>query len=163
MIAVSPATPADATAIADLMEELDRFYGATEVAPRDARARQIEGLLFRDPPVAHVLLAHDGADLVGLASYSFLWPAAGVTASLYLKELYVRQTRQREGIGRLLMQELCGIALKAGCSRVEWTTEIDNTRARQFYEALGAPINTDKLSYRLEGSGLDTLARQASQ
>ena len=35
----------------------------------------------------------------GMASYSFLWPAAGLTRSLYLKELYVAQDWQRQGIG----------------------------------------------------------------
>jgi GNAT superfamily N-acetyltransferase len=41
-----------------------------------------------------------------MASYSFLWPAAGVTRSLYLKELYVAQDWQRQGIGKLLMDSL---------------------------------------------------------
>jgi RimJ/RimL family protein N-acetyltransferase len=61
------------------------------------------------------------------------------------------------------MQELCAVALKNGCSRVEWTTEVDNTRARQFYEALGAPVQPDKLFYRLEGDGLNALAHKGAQ
>src|SRR6266581_4128138 len=108
------------------MEELDRFYGATEFGPRADRESQVRMALFGMTPVAYALLAKEGQDLVGLASYSFLWPAAGLTTSLFLKELYVRQDRQREGIGRRLMQELCAIAVGADCSRVEWQTEETN-------------------------------------
>ena len=55
-----------------------------------------------------MLLARDeDGVLAGFASYSFLWPAVGLTASLYLKELYVAASRQRHGVGTLLMQGLC--------------------------------------------------------
>jgi GNAT superfamily N-acetyltransferase len=56
-----------------------------------------------------------------MAAYSFLWPAAGVTRSLYLKELYVAEAFRRQSIGALLMQRLCQIALEHERSRVEWT------------------------------------------
>jgi GNAT superfamily N-acetyltransferase len=56
---------------------------------------------------------------VGFASYSFLWPAAGLTQSLYLKELFVTAKARRQGVGQALMERLIDIAKKAGCSRVE--------------------------------------------
>jgi len=49
----------------------------------------VRAALFADPPLARALLAWDGHVLAGLASYSFLWPADGLSAGLYLKELYV--------------------------------------------------------------------------
>jgi GNAT superfamily N-acetyltransferase len=154
MLAVTPAERRDLPALADLLEELDRFYGATEVEPLEQRMAQIEAMLFGDVPVAYVLLARDGEDVVGFASYSFLWPAVGLTHSLYLKELYVPQSRQREGVGRLLMQKLCELAVKNGCSRVEWMTDDSNTDAQRFYEALGASMYGAKVFYRLEGDAV---------
>ena len=56
------------------------------------------------------------------------------------------------------MRALCELAVKQGCSRVEWTTERDNAVAQGFYAALGAPVNPVKVLYRLEGSGLHALA-----
>jgi GNAT superfamily N-acetyltransferase len=155
--AISRVTQADVPALADLMEELDRHYGATDFEPRADRERQIRAALGGPTSVAHVLLAREGADVIGMASYSFLWPAAGLTSSLFLKELYVRKDQQRKGIGRQLMQELCRIALRAGCSRLEWHTEDTNETARRFYEALGAPILPGKLLYRLDGEALRRL------
>ena len=87
---VSPASPQDVEAIAELLAEMDRFYGDDDDRePHDERIRQINEALFGNPPAAYALLARDGATLAGIATYSFLWPAIGLTRSLYLKELYV--------------------------------------------------------------------------
>ena len=40
------------------------------------------------------------ARLVGIAAYSLLWPAIGLTRSLYLKELYVPEGVLRTGIDK---------------------------------------------------------------
>ncbi|MCA1671178.1 MAG: GNAT family N-acetyltransferase [Actinobacteria bacterium] len=158
MAVVRPARPDDSEVIAVLMDELDRFYGADEVEPVEQRAKQIQATVFRSPPPAHVLLAWEGSEPVGLATYSFLWPAAGVTQALYLKELYVAADHRRRGIGELLMQHVCQIALDHGCSRVEWTTDVDNGHAQAFYDDLDLPKNQTKIFYRLEGGELDRVA-----
>lgn len=156
---VTPAGPEHTTAVVALLEEMDRFYGATEFDPAEVRAQQVRQALFTDPPAAYALLAWDGGDLVGIASYSFLWPAAGLTRSLYLKELYVRAERQRSGIGSTLMRALFEVAVKQGCSRVEWTTDRDNAGAQRFYEDLGLEVEPAKLFYRAEGATIERQLR----
>jgi GNAT superfamily N-acetyltransferase len=158
MIDLRPATPSDVHAIADLLTELDRFYGATEDEPVAGRLPYIRDALFADPPTVYAILAWDSNRLVGLASYSFLWPAAGLTRSLYLKELFVTEGTRQHGIGRQLMSELCRIARDANCSRVEWTTDNDNPIAQGFYAKLGVPPVTSKLFYRLSGDALAEMA-----
>ena len=155
MLAISPANQSDTATIAKLMEELDRFYGATEIDPASERLAQIEAALFASPPAAYVLLARDHDRVVGLASYSFLWPAEGLTRSLYLKELYVRQLERRHGVGAALMRAICATAKETHCSRVEWTTENTNTTAMQFYATLKAPINLAKVTYRFHAQDID--------
>jgi GNAT superfamily N-acetyltransferase len=108
-------------------------------------------------------LPWDDDRLVGLASYSFLWPAAGVTRSLYLKELYVVEQSRHRGIGRLLISELCRIALNKGCSRVRWTADTDNPTALRFYATLGVPPKSDKLMYRLDGNAMTQMAAAAAK
>lgn len=95
-----------------------------------------------------------------MATYSFLWPAAGVTRSLYLKELYVTEAFRRKDIGMLLMREVCRVAVTHACSRIEWTADVGNGLAEAFYERLSMPKNQGKILYRLEG---DELRRQSSQ
>lgn len=158
MVAVTAAEPRDADAIADLINEMDCFYGATEIEPRAARLAQIQAAFFSSPPAAYGLLAWDGERLVGLAAYSFLWPAEGVTSSLFVKELYVIQTHRRQGIGKLLMQRLCRLAVDNQCSRVEWMTDDSNADAQRFYEELGVSPYPAKIFYRLEGGQVARLA-----
>ncbi|MFI9641120.1 GNAT family N-acetyltransferase [Micromonospora sp. NPDC051925] len=151
MTLVAAAEAAHVDAVAALLEELDKFYGDTDVEPLDVRVRQINEALFGDPPLAYAVLAWDAEALVGLATYSFLWPAAGLTRSLYLKELYVAETARGRGVGKLLMDRLVEVAATNSCSRIEWTTDRDNAQAQRFYEKLGVARNANKIFYRLEG------------
>lgn len=149
---VTPARPADVPALAELLAEMGRFYGEATAGPLE-RARQVSDALFASPPAAHALLAWDGTELAGMAAYSFLWPAAGLTRSLYLKELYIGEGYRRRGAGRLLMQALFEVAGQHGCSRVEWTTDSGNAGAQAFYEMLRLPRHPSKVFYRVEGAG----------
>jgi GNAT superfamily N-acetyltransferase len=148
LIKLADAVPGDENAIAALCVELDEFYGNLPEGSPAERAAQVRDVLFSTPPLAHVLVAWDDDAPAGLAAYSFLWPAAGLTASLYLKELYVAGAYRRTGVGRMLMEGLSKIAGRRGLSRVEWTTDTSNEGARAFYEALGANPLTSKLFYR---------------
>lgn len=147
MIAVVQMEKPQVGALAGLMAEMDRFYGEVTV-PWDERVRGITEALFGDPPAAYAVGAWDGDQLIGLATYSFLWPAAGVTRSLYLKELYVADSHRRSGVGSLLMQHIFAIADKHECSRIEWTTDHTNRGAQAFYERLGHHAYEGKVFFR---------------
>jgi ribosomal protein S18 acetylase RimI-like enzyme len=116
------------------------------------RVRQINEALFSDPPAAYALLAWDGAQLGGIAAYSFVWPAVGLSRSLYLKELYVSEAYRHRGAGKLLVQALFQKAATHRCSRVEWTTDSDNISAQAFYDALGSAQHPSKVFYRVEAT-----------
>ncbi|SCF42826.1 Acetyltransferase (GNAT) family protein [Micromonospora matsumotoense] len=159
MALVAAAEPVHVDAIAVLLEELDTFYGGTDVEPLDVRIRQINEALFGDPPLAYAVLAWDAEALVGIATYSFLWPAAGLTRSLYLKELYVAEKARGRGVGKLLMDRLVEVSVANSCSRIEWTTDRDNEQAQHFYDKLGVAQNGNKIFYRLEDDFLPADAR----
>jgi GNAT superfamily N-acetyltransferase len=149
MIEIAEAVPGDEVHIAALCAELDVFYGDLPQGSPAERAAQVRDVLFGSPPMAYALVAWDGDAPAGLAAYSFLWPAAGLTASLYLKELYVADAYRKAGVGRMLMGELTAIARRRGLSRVEWTTDTSNQGARAFYAVLGAEPLDSKVFYRL--------------
>ncbi|MFE2440510.1 hypothetical protein ACFXDF_00285 [Streptomyces sp. NPDC059426] len=82
----------DTLTMADLIEEIERFYGSTQIQPLAQRQSQIEEALFGSPPMASALLVEDETGgLAGLATYSFL-SAAGSSHSLFLKELSTSAT-----------------------------------------------------------------------
>lgn len=149
MITLAPARPEDATQLASLMDELEQFYGGTPAEALEEKVAQVSEALFSDRPAADAMLAWDGDKLVGFASYSYHWPAAGFTTSLFLKELYVAQAYRRSGIGKKLMVALEDLARAKRCSRFEWGTDTDNEAAQQFYASLGASPSSGKLAYRV--------------
>jgi GNAT superfamily N-acetyltransferase len=153
MISITPASPGDALALAGLLAEMDGFYGASRDDPVDERVRQIDDALFSSRPAAYALLARDGAQLAGMAAYSFLWPAVGLTRSLYLKELYIGASHRRQGVGKLLMKAVFEAAARHGCSRIEWTADTGNASAQAFYTELGLPKHPSKVFYRVQDTG----------
>lgn len=151
-VTIRPADKRDVGAMAELIEEIERFYGSTDIQPIEERRSQVEEALFGSQPLASALLVEDETgDLVGLAAYSYLWPAAGSSHSLFLKELYVRDTLRRQGVGARLMDELRALATaRPGCSRIEWMTDRDNPAARAFYKSLGFAEFDGKIVYRAD-------------
>ncbi|MCX4974203.1 GNAT family N-acetyltransferase [Streptomyces sp. NBC_00620] len=147
MVQISPATEADAETISEILGEIEAYYGGDKT-PGDLD--QIRAALFSERPAATCLLARDGDAVLGLASYSFLWPAAGADTSLFLKELYVRESARRRGVAGALMGAVKEAAVAAGCSRVEWQGDADNPPALAFYEAFGAPPHEGKVFYRID-------------
>lgn len=145
---ISPARLSDLQETADLLCEMDSFYGEPEPESAEVKVNRMREVLFGDLPSAFLILARVDRELAGIAAYSFLWPAVGTTRSLYLKELYVRRDHRRRGVAKSLMTRLFDIATKSQCSRVEWTTDRGNVEAKQFYTALGVSVNSDKLFYR---------------
>jgi GNAT superfamily N-acetyltransferase len=157
LITLAPATAVDVDDFVALATDMDVFYGDGRPDPPQQRAAEISAVLFGAPPAAFVLLARDDASkLVGFAAYSFLWPAVGLSASLYLKELYVAAAARRAGVATALMRGLYVIAAGRGCSRVEWTTDDSNEQAKAFYAAFGAKPLPSKIFYRAEGDVLSS-------
>ena len=160
MADITTATPADEEAIVGLLHDVDRFYGATELDPADLIAANVRDALFGATSYACVLIARVGGEAVGFAAYSYLWPAAGSTRSLFLKELYVVEAHRSTGVGRELMAALCEAAEKTGCTRVEWQTDDYNGGSQRFYANLGVPVHAGKVFYRI---GADDIARIARE
>ena len=150
-IRYADAAPGDEHAIAAILAELDEFYGDEPEGSSDERAAQVRSALFATVPAANALLAWDGITLAGFASWSLLWPAAGLSTSLYLKELYVGEPYRRQGIATGLMDGLYRIAAERGCSRVEWTTDTGNPGAQAFYARRGVTPKASKIFYRADG------------
>ncbi|MCW5718824.1 MAG: GNAT family N-acetyltransferase [Bauldia sp.] len=97
------------------------------------------------PLTARLAEAADG-DLAGFA-ISFLHPGTFVTAPVcYLEDLFVSPSHRRQGVGRLLVQDLVDRAKAEGWVRLYWHTETDNP-ARKLYDQFVAV--DDYVRYRM--------------
>jgi GNAT superfamily N-acetyltransferase len=144
---IDRATARDTTIIAILIGEIEAHYGGDPIA---ADKQRVRATLFTDRPAATVLLARDGIGaVVGMASYTRLWPATGATTGLRLTQLYVRPRARRQGVARALITRLRDIAAETGCTHLEWTADTGNPAALALYKALGTEPDRGKLAYRV--------------
>lgn len=71
-----------------------------------------------------------------------------VTAPVcYLEDLFVDPTTRGTGTGRLLIDDLLGLARQRGWSRLYWNTRVDNAVARRLYDRFA--LADDHVRYRV--------------
>lgn len=135
---VREATERDAEAVHALAVELAEALGDSPPTLENVRARLAELL---EEPRAWVLIA-EAEEIVGAASLWVKPDLAHGDAVAEVPMLVVRQERRREGMGRLLMEEVRRLAAENDASLIELVAATRNTQAREFYRSLGF-VETD--------------------
>jgi GNAT superfamily N-acetyltransferase len=77
---------------------------------------------------------------------------------IYLEDLFVRPEHRGRGFGKALLASLARLAVKRGCSRLDWAVLDWNTPSIEFYERLGALRMDEWTGYRLMGEALTRVA-----
>jgi ribosomal protein S18 acetylase RimI-like enzyme len=129
---VRRAGPADAEAIARLLDDFNREYDDPTPGPR-ALAERVRMLMRTGDTL--VVLGGDGPD--GLALLRFrpaLWSEG---LECYLAELYVVPDRRGGGLGRALMDAAIAEARARGADTMDLGTSDGDVAARRLYESLG--------------------------
>ena len=147
------AEAADFGALAGALIEVQAHYRA----PCPPREAIVEGLEKR-PAGTRILLALDGEDIAGFASFAGIFPGPALTPGFFLKDLFVRADWRGTGLGKALMAELARIATSEGIARIDWTASREDIGLHRFYEALGGNVLSDRLFFRLNGEALKDLA-----
>ncbi len=147
----------DVPTILKLIKELAEY----EKEPHAVKTNH-EDLLrdgFSETPLFQCLIGEVNREAVGFALYFFTWSTWEGRPTLYLEDLYVRESKRGTGLGFSMFKKLAEIAVEKNCSRFEWAVLDWNQSARDFYHKLGAFHKNDWLPYRLEGSSLLNLAK----
>ena len=148
---VRAAVSADAEAIHGLAGELAGTLGDTPPAFAAFRRRLLELL---DEPRARVLVAEGEEEVVGAATLWIKPDLAHGDVVVEVPMLVVSRAARRRGIGRLLVDEIRGMAAEEGATLVELIATSDNTDARAFYRSLGF-VETDHVSLEFVGDMQD--------
>ena len=137
----------DAEAIYGLAGELAEALGEAPPAYPAFRRRLLELL---EEPRARVLVVEGEGKVLGAAS---LWVKPDLAHGDVVVEvpmLVVSRDARRRGIGRLLVDEIRGIAADEAATLVELIATSDNGNARAFYRSLGF-VETDHVSLEFVG------------
>jgi ribosomal protein S18 acetylase RimI-like enzyme len=162
-IRIRRAVAADAPALLELMRRLAEFehYAADfAVTEKTLLAQGFE----REPPDFVALVADDSdaaGALFGMLVYYIIPFTFRARPTLYIKELYVEESGRGRGIGEALMRSAAAEALARGCATIKWQVAEWNTRARAFYERLGATADHVWVDYALSESAIRNLADQS--
>jgi GNAT superfamily N-acetyltransferase len=159
-IRIRRAVPADVPALLELMRrlaEFERYDADFAVTAETLLAQGFE----REPPDFHALVADDSdsaGNLSGMLVYYIIPFTFRARPTLYIKELYVAESGRGQGIGEALMRAAAGEALALGCATIKWQVADWNTKARVFYEKLGATADHVWVDYALSETALRKLA-----
>ena len=61
-----------------------------------------------------------------------------------------------------LMEQLCGMAMRGGCCRVDWHVSAFNPRGIAFYRRIGASVSEKARLVRLDEAAIRQLAQSVA-
>ena len=91
------------------------------------------------------MIAEEKGEACGYLLYHIGFNANVRRGTLVISDLFVRSQWRRHKVGNALMERARDIALKRGCSRMDWTVWNMNPPAIAFYLALGAKSVDDEI------------------
>ena len=145
------ATIEDAAEIYALARELAQTVGDSTPTEEAVKSR-LEELL--DEPGARVLVAENEVGLVGGVSFWIKPDLAHGDTVVEVPMLVVAEDHRRNGIGKLLMEEVRNVASDNDASQIELVATSANVAAREFYHSLGF-VEADVVSMEFVGSQED--------
>ena len=148
---VREATAADARTLHALAQELADALGDHRPRPEMVRTRLLELL---EEPRARVLVAEGEGGVVGAASLWIKPDLAHGDKVVEVPMLVVSGEARRQGIGKLLVEEIQSIVAAENATIIELIATRKNDVARAFYRALGF-VETDHVALEFVGDVQD--------
>ena len=102
-----------------------------------------------EEPRARVLVA-EGDVVVGVVSLWIKPDLAHGDSVVEVPMLVISEDRRREGVGKLMMEEVQRLAAENGANFIELVATTQNNPAREFYRSLGF-VETDHVTLEFVG------------
>ena len=150
------ATPDDVPTIMRFVRELAEFEREADKVV--ATEELLHEAMFGERPAAEAVIAERDGEPLGMALFFHNFSTWTGWRGLYLEDLYVTPAARGQGVGAALLRHLAGIAVDRGCTRFEWAVLNWNTKAIDFYKAMGAEPMDEWIVNRVSGDALTRLA-----
>lgn len=136
-ITIRNAQEKDFPQIIALIKELAVFEKAEDQVTNSVEQMRAEKDFFK----CFVAEISETKEIVGMALYYFAY-YTWVGKSLYLDDLYVKQTYRGYKVGTQLLQRLFEVAKAEKCNRVRWQVLDWNKPAVKLYTKMGANLDS---------------------
>ena len=139
-LSIRQATENDFSAILSLIKELALFEKAPEKVTNSAEQMKNEQNLFQC-----FVAETETKEIIGFALYFFAY-YTWVGKSLYLDDLYVKESFRGQKIGSRLLEKVFEFAKTENCKRIRLQVLKWNTPAIEMYKKSGATIDDEWLN-----------------
>jgi len=130
---IRKATPSDEDAILNLIRELFEPPGGFPAGFTNERAR--EGIRYAlNNPDSDILLAVEGATVVGMASVYKDYLSIRDGWRTWLQDLVVTSDQRSSGVGSALLSAAADWAREHGCTHLDLASGLGRKDAHRFYE-----------------------------
>ncbi|MBB3188434.1 GNAT family N-acetyltransferase [Microbacter margulisiae] len=136
-ITIRKATQDDYPAILEMIKALAVFEKAGDKVSNTVEQMIEEQAFFRC-----LIAENDQHQPVAIALYFFAY-YTWVGKSLYLDDLYVKETYRKQGIATQLLRAVFDVAREENCHRVRWQVLNWNENALALYRKCGATIDSE--------------------
>lgn len=153
-LALRDARPQDVPELIALINALNMHEGGEPTMT----ATHAEFVLFspQRPVPLHCVVATSGPAIAGFILYYRGYDTASTSFGFHVADVFVRQERRMQGIGKVLMAEVAKRCLGSGGQWCSLTVSHDNADAQVFYDVMG--FQRPGVSFRAIGPrGLGTL------
>jgi GNAT superfamily N-acetyltransferase len=147
-INIRKATEKDFPDILSLIKELAAFERAPEKVTNTVEQMKDEKNLF-----SCFVAETESKEIVGIALYFFAY-FTWVGKSLYLEDIYVKDSYRKHKIGTNLLGKIFEVAREENCKRVRWQVLNWNHSAIQMYQKNGAEIDNEWLNCNYDAQGI---------
>ncbi len=145
---IRAATEADFPAILSLIKELAEYEKAPGKVTNTVEQMKLEQELFRC-----FVAETEEMEIIGMALF-FMAYFTWVGKSLYLEDIYVKESFRQHRIGSALLMEVFGVARAEGCKRVRWQVLNWNEPAIAFYRKCGAELDEEWINCNFDETGI---------
>ena len=95
---------------------------------------ELENKLLKDIDRLNIIVALNENEVVGYIAYEIKEKSSKI---LYIDQLAIRDEFRKQGIGRILMEEVKKIGIEINCKRIEFNCWMFNENALAIYDHLG--------------------------
>ena len=139
-----PATLNDYPAIVEMFKEFSHFEHLDERLTNTVERMKAESVYFNC-----FVAVNTEQEIVGYATYFFSY-FTWTGKSLYMDDLYVRESYRANGIGKMLLNKVIEFAKINGCHKLRWQVSDWNSPAIGFYKSMGAEIDSQERNCDLD-------------